>query len=82
MSKHPEEFLSEAELMEPSTWDMESAVSNPPLKAHESVISVKFNCTEFSEIASAARENGLPIVQYIRLSALARSRGQDQLESK
>lgn len=63
----------EEELMDPASWDDDTAEVRKPVKKPRAVVSVAFPATDFELVAAKAREGGLTVSGYIRQAAVARA---------
>jgi hypothetical protein len=73
MTRWTEEELRQLE--DPEQWDSENALAFPGGQARGAVVAVRFDRTDFPEIARAAREAGVPLTRFIHDAALAHARG-------
>ena len=62
----------ERELMDPDTWDWESAEVLEPVPNPGAVLQVRFEQGEFRALARLAREEGIGPVEFLRRIALDR----------
>ena len=63
----------EEELMDPSSWDDDTAEVRQPVRKPRAVVSVAFPSVDFELVAAKAREEGVTVSGYIRQAAVAQA---------
>ncbi len=72
MSSRPVD-REEEELMDPASWDDDTAEVRQPIRKPRAVVSVAFPAADFELVAARARENGVTVSGYIRSAAVAQA---------
>ena len=63
----------EADLMDPASWEEDSAEVRKPVKKPRAVVSVAFQSADFEIVATKAREQGKTVSGFIREAALSQA---------
>lgn len=60
----------ERELMDPETWDWESAEERPPVANPGIVLEIRFSHDEIQRVTAAASAAGVPVDTFVTRAAL------------